>query len=157
MITKTKIVFFFVIIILLSYSSMKKEKEVPSERALSLKCNVIKINDKTLNFVVEATRLRLDSVEVFASTEYIRLIILDEHGKTKWRSDNKYAVGSAISKPLPDTVGKTYNYNIEWYGNDDANNILVTGKYKVQVILPCRPKPYVIEMDLDWKNPYDRQ
>ena len=155
MITKTKIVFFFVITILLSYSSMKKEKEVPTERALSLKYNIIKINEKTLNFVVEATRVRDDSIEVFRSTEQIQLIISDLKGKIRWRSDGKFDVGASGSKPLPDTVGKTYKYSIEWYGNDNANNILQTGKYKVQLILPCRPVPYKIDLDLDWKNPYD--
>jgi len=155
MITKTKIVFFFVITILLSYSSMKKDKEVPSERALSLKYDIIKINEKTLNFVVEATRVRDDSIEVFRSTEHIKLIISDLNGKIKWRSDDKFAVGASGSKPLPDTVGKTHKYNIEWYGNDNSNNILPTGKYKVQLILPCRPIPYKIDFDLDWKNPYD--
>lgn len=155
MITKTKIVFFFVITMLLSCSSMKKEKIVPSERALSVKCDIIKINDKTLSFVVEANRLRADSAEYFPNSEHIRLLILDNRGMIKWRSDDKIVFSSAISKPLPDTVGNTYKYNIDWYGNDNNKNILVTGKYKVQVILTCRPKPYIMDMEIDWKNPYD--
>jgi hypothetical protein len=155
MITKTKIVLFFVITILLSYSSMKKEKEAPSERALSLKYKIIKINDKTLDFVVEATRLRADSVEMFRTPEHIHLIIYDKRDKVIWRSDDKYAVSTQISKPLPDSVGKTHIYSIRWYGNDNQNNILTTGKYKAQLVLPCRPKHYTLDIEIDWKNPYD--
>ncbi len=157
MITKTKIVFFFVITILLSYSSMKKEKEVPSERALSLKCSIIKVNEKTLDFQLEATRLRTDSVEVFRTPDHLQLTILDKKGKVKWRSDDKYAVTTVISRPLPDTVGKKHIYSIRWYGNDNENNILVTGKYKAQLVLPCRPKYYTEIIEFDWVNPYDRQ
>ncbi|MEI6088949.1 MAG: hypothetical protein WCR42_00700 [bacterium] len=156
MITKTKIVLFFVITILLSYSSMKKDKEVPSERALSVKCNVTKINDKTLHFEVVATRLRLDSLEHFRSSEHLKLIISDKRGTVIWRSDSKYAFSSSISKPLPDSVGQTHKYFIDWYVTDNSNNILVTGKYKAQVLITSLPKPYVMDMEIDWKNPYDK-
>jgi len=155
MITKTKIVFFFVITIIFSISSMKKDKIEPAERALSLKLDIIKVNDKTLSFVVEATRLRLDSFEVFRSNEHIQLTIADTNGKVKWRSYGKYAAAAFGGKPLPDSVGQTHKYIIDWYGNDDSNNILKTGKYKAKVVLPCRPVPYIIDFDLDWKNPYD--
>jgi hypothetical protein len=156
MITKTKIVFFFVITVLLTCSAMKKDIDVPTERALSVKCDMTKINEKTYSFVVSATRLRMDSLEIFRSDEHIKLVITDQKGKIKWHSSNKYAYGAAKSRPMPDSLGATFKYNIEWYGNDDNNNILLTGKYKAQVTIPTVPKPYIIDMEFDWKNPYDR-
>jgi hypothetical protein len=134
---------------------VKKDIDVPTERALSVKCDMTKIHEKAFSFVVTATRLRMDTLEIFRSDEHIKLLVIDKNGKIKWHSNNKFAFGAAKTKPMPDSLGKTFTYSIEWYGNDDDNNILPTGKYKAQVILPTVPKPYIIDMEIDWKNPYD--
>lgn len=156
--TKSKILILFVIAILFSCSSTKKEKEKPlttSERALELKAEFSKSSNGRYIFTVLAKRLRSDSLERFPSSEHIRLFIYDKNGTNVWRTDNKIAYSSQITYPEPDTIGKTHKYFIDWDGNDNNNNILKTGRYRADLMLPIMPKPYIVSIEFDWKNPYD--
>lgn len=103
---------------------------------------VNKLSERTFQFTLFTTRNFTDR-ESIASTEKLRVEIVDKNGKQVWASNRKAKYLQMITFVQPEKVGEFYRYNLIWNCTNNANNPVEEGTYNVVITIPSLPKPYI--------------
>ncbi len=99
----------------------------------------------TLGFL--AIRIH-DTEEYFPTSEELRVNVLSKKGKPLYESDREITYLMVINPLLPQDRGEIhqYGYYLKPEGIDSASGNV----YQTEIMLPVRPLPYIIRIDLKY-------
>ena len=129
-----------------------KNSNIGVEHSMKLIPKIEIDNDSTVQFIVLAKRLFLVDNEYIPNSETIRLEIFSDSGKLIYSSNKNSNYFQVIKKVLPEEIGNEYEYKIYWNGKDNDLRIVPEGIYDVRLTIPAKPKPYITQTKLEWKN-----
>jgi len=109
-------------------------------------------SEKSIKFILTVERLKLIDEEYFPNSEQIRFIIFDNEGNIIRESNKGMSFMQMIFPVQPLEINGVYDYEIIWDGLDNDGNLVRNGKYKVELILPAKPKIYNYSVEIEWRN-----
>lgn len=104
--------------------------------------------DSTFTFTARALRRRTVEGEYFPSSEHLRLRMINGKGQIVWSTNTGMAFLTMVSPVEPAAVGSVHDYEADWDGRDEDGQTLPGGSYRMEVVLPSKPVPYVTVVDL---------
>jgi hypothetical protein len=121
------------------------------KNALDLTPEIEIKNDTLVLFSVQAVRNFVVEDEYIPSSETLRVRIFSTKGAELWNSGQDQVFKQVIMNVLPEKVGETYRYSVEWNGRKNNGALLGPGKYTVVMTIPAKPRPYTASKEFDWK------
>jgi len=118
--------------------------------ALFLTPFVTTSSDTTLEIGALAKRIYVPPGEYLPSSENFRVIIVDAKGVVVWRSDAGMSFLSVVGSVEPRQTNQSQRYSLSWNGHDLQQNVVESGDYKVEFIIPARPNSYTTRTTLQW-------
>ena len=107
-------------------------------------------SDTTIEIGALAKRIYMPAGEYLPSSENFRVIIVDSKGTVVWRSDAGMSFLSVVGNVEPRQINKVQRYALSWNGRDLQRNVVESGDYRVDFIIPARPTSYSIRTTLHW-------
>lgn len=107
-------------------------------------------SDTTIEIGTLAKRIYVPPGEYLPSSENFRVIIVDSKGAVVWRSDAGMSFLSVVGNVEPRQTNQVQRYALTWNGRDLQQNVVEPGDYRVEFIIPARPKSYSTRSTLKW-------
>ncbi len=133
----------------LNYIRTQKEIRLnDNPEILSLFPVILNENDKSIEFAVLAVRNKIKE-EFIPSSEELRLEVLNFKGRQIYSSQTGINFLQIILPVFPENIGNYYLYKQTWDFKTDENNLVVPGKYTINLMIPALPTPYKVNLTLE--------
>ncbi|MCX6139998.1 MAG: hypothetical protein NTX15_04080 [Candidatus Kapabacteria bacterium] len=131
---------------LMYYQNVEYQKAEP----VDLAAFVDVIGDSALELGVTVRRVFVPPGEYLPTSESFRVLISDSKGSVVWRSDAGLAFLSIVTVVEPQNANGVHRYIMPWNGRDLSGQIVPNGEYRVDFIIPSRPKNYISSTSIKW-------
>jgi hypothetical protein len=144
-----KIVFFSIILQFISLIACSTSKNENFNEFMNLNCTIENLENGNIKFILNAKRIKLVENEYLPSSENFVVEIYDNKGNQVWSSSHNKNFFMVITDVQPKNVGDSHIYIMEWNLRSNDNKNINKGNYKVNFIIPAKPKSYICSQNLE--------
>jgi hypothetical protein len=137
---------------IISCKTVSGDRSKSDSSPLELSPSVDNPNDSTIVFIINAKRNSNVEGEYIPSSEYLIVNVFDKSGKHIWSSSRGKAFMQVITPVLPVEIDSTFPYTLEWDGRANDDQIIPTGEYMANMMIPAKPKAYSTSINFNWKT-----
>lgn len=144
-----KIVFLSIIFIIVSLIACSSSKNENLNENMDLNCSIENLDNGNIKFILKAKRIKLVKNEYLPSSENFVIEIYDNNGNQVWSSSYNKNFFMVITDVQPKNVGDSHTYTMEWNLKINDNKNINKGNYKVNFIIPAKPKSYICSQNFE--------
>lgn len=135
-----------------NYNEVQPDMKDYIGAAVDLKPEVIVLGDSAILFQATATRMKIEEGEYLPNSETFRVEVISANGKRFWASNENMNFLQVIGRVMPENVGESHIYSMEWNLKDNFGNFLPDGRYAIRMVIPAKPNHYIEQLYFDWKT-----